>query len=163
MSRLQSFPFRREAGEKLAYTAREGTTGTSLFSPCPRFLGPRPEQLPRILCEWGTLIAIWEAEQGDGPEQPLLLFLLSPKQVLPLEGRARDQGIVEVMAGRQRGPHGRQASFVDLGQFDDKPSCWHSGSECASNQPSPQKLHSGAGCTPRLKEPLLGQIYMSPS
>lgn len=57
---------------------------TCPFSPSPRFLCPRPGQLPGVLSEWCPLIPIWEAEQGDGTEQPFLLLLLAPKQVLSL-------------------------------------------------------------------------------
>lgn len=45
---------------------------------------PRAKPLPGTLSEWGPLVPIWEAEQGDGSKQPLLLLLLTPKQVLSL-------------------------------------------------------------------------------
>lgn len=63
-------------------------------SHCPFPLNPSPrlraKQLPGILSEWCPLVPIWEAKQRDGTEQPLLLLLLAPKQVLPLEGTGKE-------------------------------------------------------------------------
>lgn len=84
MDQPQPLPVRREAGED--WRPRQGRepqdppgSHLSLLPLCPR-----PEPLPGVLSERCPLIPVWEAEQGDGSEQPLLLLLLAPKQVLPL-------------------------------------------------------------------------------
>lgn len=48
------------------------------------------QALPGILSEWCPLVPIWEAKQRDGTEQTLLLLLLTPEQVLPLEGTGEE-------------------------------------------------------------------------
>lgn len=54
------------------------------------------ESLPGIFGEWCPLIPIWEAEQGDGFEKPLLLLLLPSKQILPLGKLVGDGGFIVV-------------------------------------------------------------------
>lgn len=112
----------------------------SSFSCNPRFPRPRAERLPGILSEWGPLIPIWEAKQGDGSEQPFLLLLLSPKQVLSLQGMGKETGRCGGRS-RWRGLGGWQATL------------------CPS-------LHRDfvlglAGRTPTLKQSLPGQVYMN--
>lgn len=73
----------------------EGGTGISWFTPFPSPVSapcPRAKPLPGTLSEWGPLVPIWEAKQGDGSEQPVLLLLLTPKQVLSLQRIGKETG-----------------------------------------------------------------------
>lgn len=59
--------------------------------------GPSPEpavgQVPGELCDRNPVVAVREAEEGDGLEETLLLLLLALEQVLALEGgEAKSQG-----------------------------------------------------------------------
>lgn len=63
--------------------------------PAPVHIGQNErEGLPGTLSEWGPLVPIWEAKQGDGSEQPVLLLLLTPKQVLSLGKLVDDPGLI---------------------------------------------------------------------
>lgn len=90
-------------GRKLVRNPDEGGTGITWFTlfPSPPISAPCPraKPLPGILSEWGPLIPIWEAKQGDGSKQPLLLLLLTPKQVLSLQRIGKETGWCGVGAG----------------------------------------------------------------
>ena len=83
----------REEGAVLSCTDQEAPAVSNL--PAPVHIGQNErEGLPGTLSEWGPLVPIWEAKQGDGSEQPLLLLLLTPKQVLSLGKLVDDPGLI---------------------------------------------------------------------